>query len=103
MSTMMRAAAYTLSTWAVAIFCHILLIAGAAAVLAQAPLSDAELGVAILLQVQLLIAAVAIIFIFFKTRDFTRLKRALWVGGFAVLQLGTWASAAITLLVALNR
>ncbi|MBK8900966.1 MAG: hypothetical protein IPM53_07280 [Anaerolineaceae bacterium] len=103
MSTTMRAAVYTLAAWAAAILCHFLLIVGAAVALEEAPLAAAERASVILLQVHLLIAIIATVFIFFKTRAFTRLKRTLWVGGFAVLQLGTWASAAITLLVVLNR
>lgn len=103
MSTTMKAAVFSLAAWAVAILCHFLLIVGAAVTLAEAPLSAVEPGVVILLQVQLLIAVVATGFIFFKTSAFPRLKRALWVAAFAVLQFGTWASAAITLLVVLNR
>lgn len=103
MSTTMKAAVLTLATWAVTILGHFLLIVGAAMALEEAPLAAAERASAILLQVQLLIAIIAIVFIFFKTSAFTRLKRTLWVAGFAVLQLGTWGSAAITLLVVLNR
>ena len=100
---MMKLLLYTAVAWITAIFLDLFLILVAALALQRASLSLAETGTAIAILLQGVVAVAATSFVLFQTRSLTRIRRLLWVAGFAVVQLGTWAIAAIMVMVAMNR
>jgi hypothetical protein len=75
----------------------------AALALQRTSLSLVETGTAIVILLQGVVAVAATSFVLFQTRSLTGVQRLLWGASFAVVQLGTWAFAAILVLVAMNR
>ncbi|MEZ4589888.1 MAG: hypothetical protein R3D55_01900 [Chloroflexota bacterium] len=98
-----QVALFTAVIWAATIFFSAFLIVGAALALEDASTATAETAVFLLALLLLLDAGVGIFLVFRKTQGLAGSRRAVWTAVFAVVQLGTWAGAALALLLVLNR
>ncbi|MFZ1398244.1 MAG: hypothetical protein WAS33_15170 [Candidatus Promineifilaceae bacterium] len=98
-----QVAIFTAVIWAATLFFSAFLIVGAALALEDASTATAETAVLLLALLLLLDAGVGIFLVFRKTGGFSRGKRTVWTAVFTVVQLGTWAVAALALLLILNR
>jgi hypothetical protein len=99
-----RMALSSFAAWAITLLFYFVGIAAAAAGLQRAPASTASTAVVILVAVEIIIAGLAVTFVFIRSRGyFGTAARAIWTVIFAALQLGTGALAALVSLVVLNR
>ncbi|MCA9919803.1 MAG: hypothetical protein KC445_17725 [Anaerolineales bacterium] len=96
-------AVYTAVIWVATFFSFGLVIVGAAVALEDASTATAETAAFLLALLLLLDTGVGIFLVFRKTQGLANSRRAVWTAVFAVMQLGTWAVAALTLLLVLNR
>ncbi|MCU0502015.1 MAG: hypothetical protein MUC51_09660 [Anaerolineae bacterium] len=103
-AAIIRLALLSFAAWTSTLLFYFFDIAIAAASLQRAPASTVSAAVIILIAVELLVAALAVAFVFSRSRRYLAgAVRAVWVALFALLQFGTWAVAALALLLVLNR
>ena len=103
-AAIIRIALFSLAAWACTLLFYFFDIAIAAAILQRAPASTVSAAVIILIAVEVLVAALAVAFVFSRSRRYLEgAVRAVWVALFALLQFGTCAAAALALLLALDR
>lgn len=103
MSTTVKSVLLTAVAWATTLILDLFLMMVAAVTLERASLSLAEMGVVVVILLQGAVATAAAGFVLYQTRSLSGGVRLLWLGGFALLQLGTWIVAAIMTLLVMNR
>jgi hypothetical protein len=103
-AAIIRITLLSLAAWVCTLLFYFFDIAIAAAILQRTPTSIVSVAVVVLIAVELLVAALAVAFVFSRSRRYLAgAVRAVWVALFALLQFGTWAVAALALLLVLNR
>lgn len=103
MSTTLKSGLLTAVAWVATVIVDLFLLMVAAVALERASLSLAELGVVVVILLHGAVATAATGFVLYQTRSLTGGVRLLWLGGFALLQLGTWIVAALMTLLVMNR
>ena len=93
----------TAVAWIATIFLDLLLIFVTAVALERASVSAAGIGVSVGFFLLGAVATAATSYVLLQTRTLSRVRRMLWVGGFGVLQLGTWGFATLMLMLVMNR
>jgi hypothetical protein len=101
---MLKLALLSFAVWASTFVIYLFGIFITAAVLESARTSTAEIAVPVLIAAEFIIAGLAITFVFVRSRGvLSGAMRILWIGVFAVVQIGIGAVALLTTFVALNR
>ena len=104
LTIIIRMALLSFAAWACTLLFYFLGIAITAAALQRAPTSTVSAAVVILVGVEILAAALAVAFVFSRSRRYLQgVVRIAWVALFALLQFGTCAAAVLALLLVLNR
>ena len=101
---MLKLALLSFAAWASTVVIYLLGIVVTAIILEGVQTSTAEVAVVVLIAAEFIIAGLAIAFVFVRSRGvLSGVMRILWIGVFAVVQLGICALALFTTFVALNR